>query len=98
MAKLKWTEQALNDVEAIAIYIARDSFFYAQAFAQRIFDSVQRLEIFPESGRLVPEVAQQNIREVLHGNYRVIYRVKNDFVEILTVYHSSRLLDKNSIA
>ena len=97
MAKLKWTEQALDDVEAIAIYIARDSFFYAQVFAQRIFDSVQRLEIFPESGRVVPEVAQQNIREVLHGNYRIIYRVKNDFVEILTVYHSSRLLDKNSI-
>ena len=97
MAELKWTEQALCDVEAIAIYIARDSSFYAQTFAQKIFDSVQRLEIFPESGRVVPELAQQNIREIILGNYRIIYRLKNNSVEILTVYHSSRLLNKNSI-
>ena len=97
MAELKWTEQALSDVEAIAIYIARDSTFYAQAFAQKIFDTVQQLEIFPESGRMVPELNQQNIREIVIGSYRVIYRVKNNYVEILTVYHSSRLLNKNSI-
>lgn len=63
----------------------------------KVFDAVRRLESFPESGRIVPEIKQQNILEIILGNYRIIYRLKDDCAEILTVYHSARLLDNNSI-
>lgn len=75
MAEIRWTVQALDDVEAIANYIARDSAHYAQFFATKIFDAVKRIEIFPESGRVVSEINQQDIREILLGNYRIIYRI-----------------------
>ena len=97
MAEIKWTEQALDDAESIASYIARDSFFYAQAHAQRIFETVKRLEHFPESGRIVPEINKSEIREIILGNYRIIYRYRNNIVEIITVYHASRLLNTKTI-
>ena len=97
MAEIRWTIQALDDIEAIANYIARDSAFYAQMFAVKTFDAVRRIEIFPESGRMVPEINRENIREVILGNYRIIYRLKANCTEILTVYHSSRLLNKDTI-
>jgi len=55
MAKIKWTPQALNDVEAIANFISRDSDHYAKMFTAEVFEIVERLELFPESGRIVPE-------------------------------------------
>ena len=97
MAEIKWTEQALGDVEAIASYIARDSFSYAQIHAQRIFETIKRLEHFPESGRIVPEINNPQIREIILGDYRIIYRCRKNIVEIITVYHASRLLNPNTI-
>ena len=94
---MTWTPQALNDVDAICKFIARDAPRYAQLFATQVFKSVERLEAFPESGRMVPEVGQENIREIILGNYRVIYRILNGDVEILTVYHSARLLDRSKL-
>ena len=93
MAKIKWTPQALEDIETIANFIARDSTYYADIFTVNIFETVERLELFPESGRTVPELNLKEIREVILGNYRIIYRLKEDIVEILTVYHSTRLLE-----
>lgn len=93
MAKIKWTPQSLDDVEAIANFIGRDSTYYARMFTAKVFESVDRLELFPESGRVVPEVRRQDIREIVFGNYRIVYRIKKDIIEILTVYHSARLLD-----
>ncbi len=93
MVKLRWTQQALDDIEVITDYIAKDSSFYAKMFAKKVFDSVDRIEIFPESGRIVPEINCNNIREILLGNYRIIYRIKTNVIEIITVYHSSRLLN-----
>ena len=92
MAVIRWTKQALNDIDSIANYIAIDSSFYAKMFVKRIFEVVKHIETFPQSGRVVPEIDNDNIREVLIGNYRIIYRTKNALVEILTIYHSARLL------
>jgi toxin ParE1/3/4 len=97
MAKIKWTPQSMEDIEAIAEYIARDSTHYAGMFAVKVFDAVERLELFPESGRIVPELNRKEIKEVILGNYRIIYRIKRDIVEILTVYHSARLLEVENI-
>lgn len=66
---------------------------YAKLFANRVFSAVERLELFSSSGRVVPEVGREDIREILLGNYRIIYRVLPDESEILTVYHGARLLD-----
>ena len=98
MAEIRWTLQALDDVEAIANYIARDSTHFAQMFAVRTFEAVRRIQRFPESGRIVPEIKKKDIREILLGNYRIIYRVKDNLIEILTVYHSSRLLNGKTLA
>ncbi len=97
MAQVKWTAQALGDIDAISEYIARDSKYYARIFVSKVFDSVIRLEVFSESGRIVPEINQMNIREILLGNYRIIYRLKENLIEILTVYHCSRLLNGTNI-
>ena len=93
MAKLRWTHQALNDIEIIASYIALDSTYYAKMFVSKVFEAVKNIETFPKSGRVVPEMNSKDIREILLGNYRIIYRIKTDLIEILTVYHSSRLLN-----
>lgn len=66
-------------------------------FAIKIFEAAERLELFPESGRIVPELNRKEIREVIFGSYRIIYRIRDKLVEILTVYHSARLLNVNKI-
>lgn len=97
MAKIKWTPQALEDIETIANFIARDSTYYAGVFTVKVFEVVESLKLFPESGRIVSELNRKEIREVILGNYRIIYRVKEDIVEILTVYHLARLLEADII-
>ena len=93
MAEIRWTIQAANDFETIVKFIASDSNYYAQLFAADIFEIIERLIDFPESGRIVPETHIPEIREILFGNYRIIYRFKKETVEILTIYHGSRILD-----
>jgi len=86
-----WTPQAISDVEAIRTYIGRDSARYAALVAEQLVEAVERLVAFPLSGRVVPELQQEAIREVVHGNYRIVYRVIRNEVQILTVFHASRL-------
>jgi len=97
MARVTWTGQALEDLDVICEFIARDAPRYAQVFAQRAFESVERLELFPRSGRIVPELQIETIREIIFGNYRIIYRIKKGEVEILTVFHSARLFDPSTL-
>ena len=94
MAKIKWTKQALDDLEAIADYIARDSHYYAKMHVKKIYNLIDGLKVFPKTERIVPEINKNVIREILSGNYRIIYRLNDDLVEIITIYHSSRLLNK----
>ena len=92
MTRVKWTRQAAEDVEAIKAYVARDSERYASLLAERLVAAVGRLELFPQSGRVVPEVGDETLREVLYGNYRLVYRLHAESVEVITVYHAARLL------
>jgi plasmid stabilization system protein ParE len=87
-----WTRQAVEDVEAIKNYVARDSDRYARLLAERLVAAVSRLELFPQSGRVVPEVGDESLREVIYGNYRLVYQLQVDLVEVVTVYHAARLL------
>ncbi len=97
MAEIRWTLQAADDFEAIVNFVALDSEHYGRLLAANILQAVERLGSFPESGRVVPEVNLPEIREILYGNYRIIYRVKLHAVEILTVYHGARLLDPRQL-
>jgi plasmid stabilization system protein ParE len=91
--KIFWTQQARQDLRAIREFIARNAPSTAAAFVRRVRASVNRLYDFPQSGQVVAELGREDLREILQGNYRIIYRYENQKVDILTVYHSARLLD-----
>ena len=90
MTELIWSPQALRDLEGIRAYIALDSPLYADLTVRRIVAAVERLQTFPESGRIVPERNAPNIRQVVVGRYRMVYRRKPGTVEIATVFRGSR--------
>ena len=94
--RVEWSPLALDQVSEIARYIAKDNPDAAERWVNELFESVERLADFPESGRVVPEVGVRRIRELIFGAYRVIYSVK-DKVEILTVRRGSQLLRLSEI-
>jgi addiction module RelE/StbE family toxin len=89
---LQWTETARADLRAIYAYIARDSRVYAQRLIERIKKAAEDLRRFPELGAQVPEWDREGYRERLVGNYRVVYRLRANTVEILTIVHGARQL------
>jgi len=96
MVEVNWTNQAIEDINNIAEFIAKDSAKYAQIQVKRFFDRAEVLTHQPKSGRIVPEISQTGIRELIQGNYRIIYRiVSSRRVDVLTVHHSRRLLRNN---
>jgi toxin ParE1/3/4 len=88
--KLIWTDPSIEDLRSIRDYIARDSEYYAIDLIERLILSAERLVQFPRLGRVVPETHNQNIRELFCENYRIIYRIAGERVEILTVVHGGR--------
>ena len=92
MIPILWSPQALHDLQSIREYIARDSTLYADLVVRRIVACVDRLASFPESGRVVPECGDPQIREVIVRPYRIVYRRQAAEVEIVTVFRASRLL------
>jgi plasmid stabilization system protein ParE len=88
-----WSPRAVEDVEAIALYIAADSTSYAAAVMKKIVDTTRSLSRFPLSGRVVPEFGEENIREKLVYSYRIIYRIQGETITIAAVIHGKRLLE-----
>ena len=97
MAQVRWTPQAADDLDAIAEFIARDSAHFAGLFVANILQTVDQLADFPESGRAVPEIGERTIRELVVGSYRIIYRLRPEAAEILTIHHGARLLDPRKL-
>jgi len=89
-----WTEPALSDLGGIADYIALDHADAARRLLQQVFSSVERLELFPESGRNPPELGRSQYREIIIGPCRVFYRSDGNSVYILYVMRSERELRK----
>ena len=90
--KIDWTLRSREDLRNIAAYIANDNPESALKLGDVIFKRVDTLQQFPEIGRVVPERGQQDIREIVVGNYRVVYRVSHQrkLVEVLRVWHGAR--------
>ncbi len=98
MVRLNWTFQAKDDLKAIAEYISRDSKRYAKLQVIRIKNRTRILKTQVRSGKIVPEINKENIRELIEGNYRIIYKtVKDNRIDILTIHHSARDLTKRKI-
>lgn len=98
MARLNWTDQSILDLINIADFIAKDSRKYAKITIAKIRHSARRVSDYPLLGRIVPEVNLSEIREIIVGNYRLIYFiVDKERIDIISVYHSSRLLNIQEI-
>ncbi|MDR2680553.1 MAG: type II toxin-antitoxin system RelE/ParE family toxin [Tannerella sp.] len=93
MVKVRWTDFALENLSAVGDFIERDSSFYAQRVVGLLFSSVDILEQHPLAGRIVPEFNDKTIRELIRGNYRIVYKLVTEAdIDIVTVHHSARLL------
>ena len=90
MGKVIWAPSALDDIEAIAQYIERDSADRASLFVSRIIEMTDLLENFPESGRIIPEIRSAACRELIYGAYRLMYRIAGEDVWITGVLHGAR--------
>ena len=94
MARLIWTEPALLDLAEIAEYIALDDFSASQRLVKKVFERVDLLESFPQSGRHPPELQHMPYREIIVGPCRIFYRIEKDRVYILYVMRGERSLRK----
>lgn len=88
-----WSEQSLDDIKNIAEFISRDSQYHAQRVIEQIIDIVELISHQPQIGRIVPELEQPNIREQFIYSYRIIYEIKEESINVLTVIHGRRLLE-----
>lgn len=92
MVEIKWTDNALKELDNIANFISKDSPKYALILVKQIYEMISHLEQFPKFGRKVPEYNDPNLREILYKNYRIIYLIKQKHIEIISIIHGSRLL------
>jgi toxin ParE1/3/4 len=98
MAEIKFTLQSISDLDDIADYISKDSFFYASMQVQKLLKRAESLEKQPLRGRIVPELKIKSIRELIEGNYRIVYQIVNEnLLHILTFHHSKRQLRTSRI-
>lgn len=91
MADVHWLDQALKNVEEIVEYIAKDSRKYAVKMHDRIVAAVDRLELFPQSGWVIPEFGLERYREIVVWPYRILYRYEGgDDIFVIAVVHGNR--------
>jgi len=89
---LRWSEHAVAQLAAVAEYVSLSSPVYAEQLVDRIARRLDQAREFPESGRVVPEFARGEIRELIESPYRLVYRVRPDAIEVLSVLHGRQQL------
>lgn len=97
MVKLIWSPKSLNELKNIFEYIAVDSKDYARIFINKIIVAAKAIPEFPMVGRIVPEFKESTIRERIFKNYRIIFRIREDEIEIVTIFHNARQLSEEDI-
>jgi addiction module RelE/StbE family toxin len=98
MVRINWTLQAKYDLKDIAEYISKDSKRYAKLQITRLKIRTRILKTQTQSGKVVPEINLENIRELIEGSYRIIYKIVEDNqIDILTIHHSARDLIRRKI-
>ena len=95
--KIIWSPLAIDRASEIADYIAQDKLSAAEKWIDTVFSKVEQLKSFPEIGRIVPEINDSQFRELIYGNYRIIYRIETKQISILTIRHGRQILPINEI-
>lgn len=95
--KITWAPVAVERVEEISRLIATENPSGAAAWVEDLFQAVERLSSFPESGRTIREIPSGPYRQILHGEYRIIYRLQGKRLFVLTVRHGRRQLDRGEL-
>ena len=90
MTKIEWTSSAVRDVKSLRDYIAQDSEWYADRFAERVIQAVENLAAYPLMGRKVLEADEDAIREIFFRRYRIMYRVETPRILVLMVIQGGR--------
>ena len=96
-APIRWAGRARGDLHDIGDFIARDKPEAAVRWVNRIIAVVERVAVFPSSGRIVPEIGRDDIREVILEKYRIVYQIRDDGVIVLTVFESHMHLSEPDI-
>ncbi|MHB2155759.1 type II toxin-antitoxin system RelE/ParE family toxin [Calditrichota bacterium GD2] len=95
--KIIWSPRSMAQLMDLAEYIALNKPEAAHRWLENVFHEVEKIKLFPKSGRKVPEINQDKIREIIFGNYRVIYKIENDVIIIASVRHGEQLLEMKDI-
>jgi addiction module RelE/StbE family toxin len=95
--KLFWTETAKQDLQTIRHYIAADNPTAAKRWIMRLRERTRNALHSPLAGRKVPEFSRDDIRELIEGNYRIVYQVFEDRLVVLTVFEGHRLFPEETV-
>ena len=95
--KIVWSPLAIERVGEIAEYISQDNPDAAVRWVNSLFERIGQIKDFARSGRKVPGINRDEIRELVYGNYRIVYRIESARVAIITVRHLRQVLSKEDI-
>ena len=95
--KIVWSPLAVERASEIVDYIAKDKPLAAEKWIQTVFSKVEQLRLNPEIGRIVPEINARQFRELIYGNYRIIYHIERKKISILTIRHGKQILPIDEI-
>ena len=95
--KFLWSPLAVQRIQEISDYIAIDNISAANNWIDSLFKKTEILKSNPEIGRIVPEIGKSDIRELIFGNYRIIYLLSKNQIAVLTVRHFKQILPTNEI-
>ena len=91
--KIKLSPRAASNLEESCDYIAKDSQYYAILFSKKVINIVKAIPQFPQSGRIVPEYGDEDLREKIYENYRIVYRLRGRLIEIVAICHGAKTLN-----
>ena len=95
--KIIWSPLAIDRSSEIVDYITQDKPSAAEKWISTVFSKVEQLKSSPEIGRIVPELNNTQFREIIYGNYRIIYRIEKKQISVLTIRHGKQILPINEI-
>jgi plasmid stabilization system protein ParE len=98
MVKINWTRQSIEDIHSIRAYYIERSKKFTQELTDKIFEKAAVLENFPNLGRIVPEIGNKFIRELIFQNYHIVYQIVSESrIDIIAIHNGLRPLSEDSI-
>lgn len=96
--KLRWTRRARRDLKEIGRFIAQDDPAAARRWVERLRDKATNATTAPRMGRVVPEFQRDDVRELFLRSYRIVYRIREDAIDVLTIFEGHQRLDRDKAA